>query len=88
MEGNVITRDAVVNNAKVMELAINRVGSRVSVDVLHLHLTALYDYMEIPIQSNLVGLRKHLGCHLLAVFIAVFTPIRRRLLAKEPYNMQ
>ena len=57
-----------------MELAINRVGSRVSVDVLHLHLTALYDYMEIPIQGNLVGLRKHLGCHLLAVFIAVFTP--------------
>ena len=79
MEGDIITRDAVVNNAKVMEIAINRVGSRVSVDVLHLHLMALYNFMEIPISSNLVGLGKRVGYHFVNCFYT--KSLRRKPLA-------
>lgn len=47
-----MTRDALVNNALVLELAINHIGSRVGVDTLDLHLRALYDYMDIPIHGS------------------------------------
>ena len=52
IRGNTVTRDALVNNASVLELAINHVGSRVGVDTLDLHLRALYDYMDIPISGS------------------------------------
>lgn len=54
VEGDVVTRDSLCNNAKVLELAINRIGSRVSVDVIHMHLMALYHYMDVPIQSSVL----------------------------------
>lgn len=53
IEGHVATRDALTVNEKLMELAINKLGSRVGVDVLNLHLTALYEYMDIPIPGFL-----------------------------------
>lgn len=44
-----------VKNATLMEVAINHVGSRVSVDVFNLHLSALYDYMDVPISSSMAS---------------------------------
>jgi hypothetical protein len=51
VQGNCVTRDALVNNERVLTHTINHVGSRVSVDVLYLHLSSLYDFMECPLQS-------------------------------------
>lgn len=54
MAGNLVTRDGVVNNEKVLEIAINHVGSKVSVPTLHMHLHALYDFMDVPIHGSFV----------------------------------
>ena len=52
--GDFVTRDGVVNNEKVLEIAINHIGSKVSVPTLHMHLVALYDYMDVPIHGSFV----------------------------------
>lgn len=51
--GRAVTRDALINNASVLISAINHVGSRVSVDVLNLHIKSLYDFMDIPVDGFL-----------------------------------
>ena len=55
-EGNLVTRGALVTNEMVLTHAIQHVGSRVSVDVLYLHLSSLYEFMECPMQSSTVGI--------------------------------
>ena len=55
-EGNIVTRGALVTNEMVLTHAIQHVGSRVSVDVLYLHLSSLYEFMECPMQSSMVDM--------------------------------
>lgn len=53
VSGDVVTRQVLVDNEKFMELAINHLGTRASVDVIELHLKALYDYIAVPVPSTL-----------------------------------
>ena len=55
-EGNLVTRGALVTNEMMLTHAIQHVGSRVSVDVLYLHLSSLYEFVECPMQSSTVGI--------------------------------
>lgn len=47
-EGDVVTRDCLVMNERFLTHTICHLGSRVGLDVLQLHLTALYELMETP----------------------------------------
>ena len=58
VQGNCVTRDALVNNEKVLTHAIKHLGSRVSVDVLYLHLSSFYEFMECPLQSSTLAVGK------------------------------
>ena len=51
ISGKTITRDALVNNRYVLTCVINHLGSRVSVDVLQLHIQSLYEHMKLEISS-------------------------------------
>lgn len=57
VQGDALTRDALVVNEAVLTHAINHVGSRVAVDVLDLHLRALYEHMKLPISSTFETLK-------------------------------
>ena len=52
MLGKIVTREGLCKNERALVHAINHVGSRVSIDVLHLHLLSLYDFMGVAIDSN------------------------------------
>ena len=56
ISGTTVTREALVNNKDVLVHAINIVGSRVSVDVLSLHIRALYDLMKLEVPSTQTAL--------------------------------
>ena len=47
--GKEVTRDGLINNEIVLVPAINKIGSRVSLNVMNLHIQSLFDFMEIPI---------------------------------------
>ena len=49
--GSVVSRDGMVNNERVLILAVQEIGSRVSIDVNYLHLKSLYDFMKISIDG-------------------------------------
>ena len=51
--GKIVTRDGMVNNERVLTLAINHLGSRVSVDVVYLHIQSFYDFIQLPIDSSM-----------------------------------
>ena len=55
--GKQITRDALVNNELVVVATVNRVGSRVSLQVLNVHIQAVHELMEIPLDGPLVIIR-------------------------------
>ena len=50
--GKVVTRDGLCQNERILIHAINHIGSRVGVDVVYLHLTALYEFMGVPIDRT------------------------------------
>lgn len=52
VKGARVTRDALVRNVDVLQEIINALGTRVSVDVIQLHLQSLYDFMQLQIPSN------------------------------------
>lgn len=53
--GKIVTRDGLQRNERALIHAINHVGSRVSVNALHMHLMALYEFMAVPIDSTIVA---------------------------------
>lgn len=52
MVGKEVTRDGLINNEIVLVPAINHIGSRVSLQVMNLHLQSLYELMEIPVDCS------------------------------------
>lgn len=51
--GKIVTRDGMVNNERALSLAINHLGSRVSVDVVYLDIQSFYNFVQIPIDSSM-----------------------------------
>lgn len=51
-----MTRDSLCKNERALIHAINNLGSRVGVDVVHLHLASLYEFMKIPIDGNIAAI--------------------------------
>ena len=51
--GKVVNRDTLINNKSLVKLAVEYLGTRVSVPTCQCHISALYSYMEIPCPSNL-----------------------------------
>ena len=54
IEGKILTRHAMVVNERVLIHGVSFLGSRVSVDVVCMHLQALYDFMQITIDGVMV----------------------------------
>lgn len=52
INGKRVTREALVQNEKLLELAMEHLGSRVGVDVLSLHVRSLYDFMGVLAPSS------------------------------------
>lgn len=52
VKGDRVSRDTVVENERLMVHCINHIGSRVSVDVLAMHLASLYDFMKTNLQGD------------------------------------
>ena len=50
--GKVVSRDGLCQNERILIHAINHIGSRVGVDVVYLHLVALYEFMGVPIDRT------------------------------------
>ena len=50
--GEVVSRDGLCQNERILIHAINHIGSRVGVDVVYLHLVALYEFMGVPIDRT------------------------------------
>ena len=48
-----VTRDSLTKNEKILTIAIQELGSRVAVQVVHLHLMSFYEYVNVPIDSAL-----------------------------------
>lgn len=59
MVGKVVTRDGLRRNERCLIHAINFLSSRVSMNVVSMHLISLYNFMEIPIDSGkaAIGIR-------------------------------
>ena len=55
MLGKIVTREGLCKNERAVIHAINHVGSRVSMNVLNLHVLSLYAFMEIPIDGSKVA---------------------------------
>ena len=50
--GKSITRDALARNEKVLGIAINYLGSRVSVPAVFVHVQSFYDFITVPCSSG------------------------------------
>lgn len=50
--GKVVSREGLCQNERILIHAINHIGSRVGVDVVYLHLLALYEFMDVPIDRT------------------------------------
>ena len=50
--GKVVTRDGLCRNQRCLIHGINFLSSRVSMNVVYMHLMSLYSFMEIPIDSG------------------------------------
>ena len=65
--GHAVNADVVVENFDVIYHAVSQIGTGVSVKTCEVHVQSLYDYMEIPIRSDLVA------CETLRVLMGLLT---------------
>ena len=65
--GHAVNADVVVENFDVIYHAVSQIGTRVSVKTCEVPVQSLYDYMEIPIRSDLVA------CETLRVLMGLLT---------------
>lgn len=56
VNGKFISRDSLVQNEKILSLAIQHVGSRVSVPVVYQHLDSFYNFISVPMDSGMAVL--------------------------------
>lgn len=54
-DSNSITRATLVQNEKLVTLALEHVGTRVSVRTLEVHVQSLYSLMEVNVPGHLVA---------------------------------